>query len=222
MLSSATRRLLLLGALLALGASSLAFAAEPPVLPPYNGAMVFPNIQGPDGPEEFSWEVSVQPGQELQWVDDQHAVVIHEHGTTAFTITAEQARDAEGKAVPTSLAVSGDNVVTLTVHHRAGNPAAGGAQFHYPVTAGAPFEVGYSSSTLVGPPAERDVAIPERCVVPGLRGWQLKAARTWLRKANCTMGKVRGERTKKSKVVKQARAPGTVLPSGAPVAVRLG
>jgi hypothetical protein len=60
-------------------------------------------------------------------------------------IRAESARDATGKAVPTSLAVVAPNIVELTVAHKGGG-------FIYPVSAGPAFEVGYSSVVVTVPP----------------------------------------------------------------------
>jgi hypothetical protein len=101
--------------------------------------------------------VELGDGQELQWIDEQHAEVYYtaDHHP-AFDITAEAARDASGANVPTSLAVSGDDIVVLTVQHRAGDLAAGGAPFDYPITPGPSFEVGYSSVTVTGPPDEQE------------------------------------------------------------------
>ena len=59
------------------------------------------------------------------------AVYYTEDERLAFTINAGLAHDAEGSNVPTSLGVSEGNILTLTVHHRAGNPAASGAPFVY-------------------------------------------------------------------------------------------
>ena len=97
-------------------------AAEAPT---YNGAMQFPPIHGPAEAEEFSWEVQLGEEQTLEGIDDQRAAVRYENGVTAFEISAEAAHDAAGATVPTTLAVTQPNLITLTVHHRAGNPAAG-------------------------------------------------------------------------------------------------
>lgn len=216
--------MLLVGALslCVLGVASPAGAETSALLPEYGGAMAFQTIHDPTDPEDYSWKIRVLDGQELKLIDDQHAEVVHEEGTRAFLITAELAHDAEGKAVPTSIATTAENVLTLTVHHTAGNPVAGGAPFHYPVIAGAPYEVGYSTVIESPYPSERVGPPAPACVVPDLHGWKLKATRTWLRQAQCGLGKVRGERRLGAKVVKQSRAPGMVLPAGARVAIKLG
>ena len=59
------------------------------------------------------------------------------------------------------------------------------------------------------------------CVVPRLTGKKLKADRKKLRKAGCKLGNVRGEKSKAAKVVKQFRKPGTILPAGAKVGVKV-
>jgi hypothetical protein len=127
-------------------------------LPPYDGIMEFPAIHSPFDPEEFSWEVHLGAEQELRQLDDQHAAVFYEDGVEAMQITPELAHDATGASVPTSLAVSEPNVLTLIVHHRAGNPAAGGAPFDYPIIAGAGWEGGIPQPIVIkGPPDEQEL-----------------------------------------------------------------
>ena len=165
--------------------------------------------------------------QELQQVDDQTASVFYLDGTQMFRISAEAARDARGSAVPTSLRIDDGNVVTLVVSHWAGNPAAGGASFVYPITAGEAFEAGKSTVRVVMPPAE---PIPEgeenrpvpTCVVPKLGGSSLKGERRKLKRAGCKVGKVWGERSRAARVVRQTPRPGEVLAAGAKVHVKLG
>jgi hypothetical protein len=59
------------------------------------------------------------------------------------------------------------------------------------------------------------------CVVPKLKGKSLKAVRKALKKADCKLGKVGGARGKRAKVKKQGAKPGTRLPAGSKVSVRL-
>jgi len=199
-------------------------AAEP--LPPFDGTMSFPNIQGPDGPEEFSWAVKLDEEQELRAIDDTHAGVYYtgpdEH--LVFTITAGLAHAADGVNVPTTLTVTQPNVITLTVHHHAGNAAAGGAPFDYPVIAGAGWEGGFQQHTVVGPPPTEQATappVPDVCKVPHLSGLTLKASRRQLRRSHCTLGAVRGERSRGARVVKQFRRAGRELPAGTEVGVKL-
>jgi hypothetical protein len=188
--------------------------------PPYAGQS-FPTIHGPADPEEFSWEVQLEEGQTLEQVDDQHAVVRWESGPEAFTIPATPAHDAIGTTVPTTLAVSEGNVITLTVHHRAGNPAEEGAPFVYPVSAGEGWEGGFATVTVTFPSPEPVAQPTPSCVVPNLRGKSLRASRRQLRKANCKLGDVRGEKARGAKVKRQFRRPGKVLPAGTEVSVKL-
>lgn len=188
--------------------------------------MGFGSIHSAADPEEFCREVQVEDDQELRAVDDQHAEVVYTDGVhRAFTIAATPAHDAEGSAVPTSIAVTGPHTVVLTVHHRAGNPLKSGEAFDYPVVEGVGWEGGFVTHIIampkVEPQPEAPAAQPD-CVVPRLREWKLKAARHWLRQAQCGLGKVRGKRRPGAKVVKQSPAPGTELPAGARVAVKLG
>jgi len=195
----------------------VAASAEP--VPPFDGLMAFHDIQGPDGPEEFSWTVKLGEEEELRAIDETQAGVFWEDGTQAMTIVAEKAHDAEGANVPTTIAVTEPNLITLTVHHRVGNPAAGGAPFHYPVTAGVGWEGGFQTERAVMPPPEVSPA-PPTCVVPDLTGRTLRASRKMLHSAHCKLGLVRGERSRRVRVAKQYRLVGRVLPVWTAVDVR--
>jgi hypothetical protein len=213
--------------LCALVAGPTPASAEPPVPPEYDGLMTFPAIHGPSDPEEYSWRVDLGSKQKLRLLDDQNAEVYYEDGHRAFGITAEPAHAVDGATVPTTIAVSGEDVITLTVHHRAGNPAAGGASFVYPVTAGTGWEGGFKtfpvSLTEPTKPGPENSAPPvPTCVVPKLAGKSLKAGRKALKTAGCKLGQVRGERSKTAKVAKQSPKPGKVLEAGTEVGVKLG
>lgn len=222
-------------------------SAESGEIPPFTGSMGFKNIAGPEGPEEFSWRVHLNEGQDLRQVDDQHAAVYFtEQGWFAGTITAVAAHDAHGTSVPTTLAVVGIDVITLTVHHRAGNPAVGGSPFVYPVIAGEGWEGGFQTHIVTGPPDEQELkeeqeriarekqealektwpkAGPRQCVVPRLKGKSLRAAKRLLREAKCLNGGVRklGDATARSgKVVRQVPRPGTSSELWTPVRLTLG
>lgn len=220
-------------------------ASAEPSLPTFDGVMSFPAIQGPLDPEEFSWEVELSDGQVLQLVDSQHAMVYYTEGQhPAFGIAVASAHDASGATVPTSLAVSGVNVVTLTVHHRAGNPLADGASFAYPVLPGSGWVV-IDEGWIVGAPLKESVdeilerialanaaaqvaslsSTPPRCLVPKLAGRSLAASRKRLGAANCKIGRVskrRGATARTGKIVKQNPKAGVVLAGGASVGVTLG
>lgn len=224
------RRLVLLAlavALLAAVAPS-ASAAEP--CPPYDGAFPFPMIQGPEGPEEYCWEVTLNEDQELRQVDEHHVGVYRaSNEVQAWQIDAPAARDAMGASVPTTIAVSGENLITITVHHRNGNPAAGGAPFHYPVSQGPSYETGFATvvvnmppPTVQPPPPTATSEAPAYCVVPSLQGKSRRAAARELRLANCGLGPVRGENSRGAKVVKQYQPAGKQLPEGSVVGVKLG
>lgn len=194
-------------------------AAADPV--PIDGAMQFQAIQGPDGPEEFVWEVNLHEGQELRQIDDRHAGVYYTDPgeTLAFSIAAVDAHDAVGATVPTTIAVTQPNLVTLTVHHRAGNPEAGGAPFTYPITAGVGWEGGFHTVFIAVPVAE--AAPTPRCTVPDLSGRTLRASRKLLHRAKCKLGAVRGERERGAHVVEQYRPTGRSLPVWTAVGVKV-
>jgi hypothetical protein len=173
-------------------------------LPVYNGGQMFPTIAGPEGPEEYAWEVQLNEEQTLELIDDQHAAVRSEAGVVAFEIQAELAHDADGKAVPTTLAVTEPNIITLTVHHR-------GASFRYPISAGKAYETGFATVIVELPPGDQPPPEPA-CVVPDLSSRTLRASRKILHAAHCRLGRVRGDRNRAVHVVEQFRQVGKVLP----------
>lgn len=136
--------------------AALALPAGASALPVYEGVLQFNDITSPSGPEEFSWEVKLAPEQTLMQMDEKHAEVFYGGGHPAYGIEAEPAHDANGASVPTTLTVIEPNTITLTVHHRAGNPAAGGAPFDYPIIEGAGWEGGITTVLVEGPPDESE------------------------------------------------------------------
>lgn len=210
----------------ALAVLVLLVPASASALPHYGGLLAFPTISGPSTPEEYSWQVELHPEQELVAVDDQSAVVKFSDGTEMERITAEPAHDATGAGVPTSLAVSGSDVVTLTVHHLAGNPAGGGAPFIYPILSGPPFVVGFSKVEFIAPPAPQyPLSLNLQCHLPNLVGKTLRASKRSLEHAGCGIGLVKGRRgvhPKGNRVIRQNPKPGNELAPDAAVNVALG
>jgi hypothetical protein len=225
----------LLGALAASLAVAVASAAAAP--PEYVGLQNVPSIQGPTEPDEFSWQVKLGEDEYLRLVSETEAQVVYEDGSTSatsLTILAQGAKDADGTTVPTSLRVSEEDVLTLVVHDREG-------AFVYPVTVPVPWvlvreitaippaiplePVKSEPNPWINPTHPAPAVQAADCTVPPLRGLAMSAAKSWLRAAGCSLGKVhlaphstRG----KGKVVKQFRPAGTELPDGAPVALKLG
>lgn len=228
--------------LLLVFAAALAWAALPSVAtaqpcPPFDGAMSFPEIHGAEDPEDYCWEVQLDEGQYLQQMGETEAEVFFESGHPAYAIKATEAHDAIGTSVPTTLAVTDPNLITLTVHHGAGNPAAGGAPFDYPVVQGPGWEGGFISEQIPGPPDEAELREAElrakpappaqepltpTCEVPVLQGRTVKAARRALLLAGCQLGPVRGQHRRGARIVKQYRPAFATVPAGTAVGVRLG
>lgn len=218
-----------------IGVAGLAPTSALAALPPFDGSMSFPKIQEPTDPEEFSWTVTLAEEQQLEAVDDQTARVRYTDGPTAFVINAGSAHDADGSTVPTSLVVSGEDVVTLLVHHRAGDPATGGTPFTYPVSNGPGYVVGPSTVIVKFPPNDQELldegerlGQPDAlkgCSVPRLKGKSLKASKQRLREAGCRIGKVTrlaGVAAERGRVVGQSPAPGTKRAQGSVVRVTVG
>jgi hypothetical protein len=229
------------GLLVALVAALVSFAlpsfAAAQSCPPFDGAISFPEIHSPEDPEDYCWEVQLYEGQELRQVSETEAEVFYESGHEAYVIKAMEAHDAIGTTVPTTLVVTDPNLITLTVHHRAGNPAAGGAPFDYPVVQGEGWEGDTREPVMIqGPPDEaelREAALKAKpsppveeapaptCEVPILQGRTVKAARRALMLAGCELGPIRGHRHRGARIVKQYRPAFKVLPAGTEVGVRL-
>jgi len=123
--------------------------------------------------------------------------------------------------------------VILTVQHREGNPAAGGAPFTYPIVSGKGWEGGFRTITVEMnnpmPPPTTPAPAPSPpapiCTVPSLHGFGLLAVKKLLRGSDCGIGGVhlaRGATRGKGKVVKQFRAVSSELAAGTPVAIKLG
>lgn len=124
------------------------------IRPIFDGSMTFQTIREPTSLESFSWTVSMSADQSLKLINSQFAEVYTDDHPN-FGIIAENAHDATGISVPTTLSVAG-NVLTLTVHHRAGIPTAGGAPFTYPITQGLGWEGGLRTYSVNMPPPTVD------------------------------------------------------------------
>ncbi len=204
------------------------------------GGMQFPESTGPEAAEEYPFKVTLGEEQFLRQASPTEVDVYYPGHSPALAIKATEAHDANGATVPTTLELTAGDVVTLTVHHREGNPGAAGAPFDYPIVDGAGWPGGFQTVTV---PLEISIAESERkiieanpaatlgplpviaCKVPTLRGYSLRGAKNRLRAAHCGIGAVHlatGATIGKGKVVKQFHGAGTELAAGAPVAVKLG
>lgn len=112
------------------------------VRPLNNGGLIFENIREESGPENFSYRVTLGEEQELIQIDERTVQVYLTGGYPSFTISAKPASDAVGTAVPTTLKKTSRDIVTLTVHHRAGHE---GKPFVYPVVGGSGWEGGFKT-----------------------------------------------------------------------------
>jgi hypothetical protein len=212
------------------------------MLPIYQG-MTFPAIQEPSDPEDYSWEVALDEDQELRPIDEQHAAVYYtESDHVAFTITAGAAHDADGSAVPTSIGVSEGKILTLSVHHRSGDPATGGTPFAYPINPGRGWAKIGPVDVAVGPPDEQELreiherlekanpgsdasGVREGCVVPTLTGRSWRGAKRRLRNSRCKIGQgrnLKGASGRRGIVIRQNPKPGAMRSSGTTIDVTLG
>jgi hypothetical protein len=214
----------------AVGSAAAEEGDSAPIRPISDGGFYFPEIIGVASFEEYPFEMELGANQAMRQVDEHEIVVEYPaYGVEAYSIDAPLAHDAEGANVPTSIVLSAPEVVTIVVHHRAGNPLTG-APFVYPIIDGAGWAGGYRtiSAPLGEPPAPEPptpTAPPTPCTVPALHGLSLRTAKVRLRAAHCSIGQVRlgpNATDGTGKVVKQFHPAGTGLVAGAPVAVKLG
>jgi sugar lactone lactonase YvrE len=126
------------------------FSVDTIIRPTFNGVMLFQSIRDASSPESYSWTVPLSGGETLKSIDPRDAEIDFEDGTEVMLITAEFAHDAIGKEVPTTLSVSDENVLTLTVAHR-------GSPFAYPVVAGSGWEGGFSTEIVTRPQDEQEL-----------------------------------------------------------------
>jgi hypothetical protein len=202
-----------------------------PVRPVSEGGLSIPVITGPTSPEEYPVQYEhLTSGVHFRQVTDRLIAVEYFGLGNAGKIEAVPAYAADGTAVATSVRLSENEkgyVVTMIVHHRAGNPAAGGAPYVYPIQGSAQEGGSFAGAVEVKPTPAAEPTAPApspSCKVPALHGLSLKAAKARLRAAHCTLGTVRFEApttARNGKVVKQFRAAGTQLPANAHVAVKL-
>lgn len=213
----------------ALCASAIpASGAVAETFPPWSDATEFSMIGSAADPEEYTREVQLGEGQLLELVDDQEARVTWPAGQLALVIMAPEAHDAVGATVPTSLAKSGENLITFTIHHRAGNPAEGFAPFTYPIVRGPGWKGGFETNHVallppeVTPAASTEPSPTLICVVPRLKGKIVRAARQRLRGAGCQLGEVThssGGKRRVARVVGQQPAPGEIASPGTRVEI---
>jgi hypothetical protein len=225
---------------IAVAPAAAEFLGPAPIRNLDEGGMVLGTITGPEASEEYPFRVDLGEEQFLEQVSATEVDADYPGHSRAFAINAEEAHDAVGAAVPTTLEVTGREVVTLTVHHREGNPAAAWAPFDYPVVGGSGWPGGFRTIVVpmenpfaeaerkiieANPPATLEPLPVITCKVPTLRGYYLRGAKNRLRAAHCRVGAVyfaAGATAGKGKVVKQFHSAGTELAAGAPVAVKLG
>ncbi len=123
----------------------------------------------------------------------------------------------------------------------AGTDFAGVSAVTFGSTPATSFTVGSEGQvTAVAPPLKAGESVPVNlttaagtatsaalfkataCVVPKLKGKKLKAARKKLKKAECKLGKVKGDKSADAKITKQKPKPGKKLAPGSKIKVTLG
>ena len=128
------------------------------------------------------------------------------------TPAASYVVDSESEITAVTPAAAGAGSVDVTVTTNAGtSPVAAGGRFAY-------------ENPPTPPPSSPSTpqAVTATCKVPKLTGKKLRAGRKALRRAGCKVGKVRGKRGKRARVLTQSRKAGAKVPVGTKVNVTLG
>jgi hypothetical protein len=174
--------------------------------PPFDGSTHAPS--GTASGQEIELSAEVQPAPAITAVSPASGSIA---GGTAVTITGTNLGGASavkfGTTLATGFTVDSETQITATVP---------------PSTV--PGGVDISATTFAGtsPLVQADRFTYTACVVPKLKGKTLSASKRTLRRANCKIGKVKGEKGKGVKVVKQNPSPRKVLVPGAKVNITLG
>jgi IPT/TIG domain-containing protein/PASTA domain-containing protein len=161
-------------------------------------------------PIELAYNAEVQPPPTVSSVAPSSGSI---QGGTGVVITGNDFGSVKsvafGATPAQSFGVGSENQITAVA------PAAAGPG---PVDVTVTTVAGKSSTT------PGDQFTYTACVAPKLKKKKLKAARKALVKAGCALGKVKrvGKAGKKARVIKQSAKPGTILPPGAKVNVKLG
>jgi hypothetical protein len=122
-----------------------------------------------------------------------------------------------GKAPAGSFTVNSDNAITAV-----SPPGSGAETVDVTVTTAAGTTPTVEADRFTYVPVSPAVSSEAgHCVVPKLKGKRLRADRRRLRRAGCRLGKVRGHRARSARVRRQSVRPGTVLPQGSRVNVRV-
>jgi hypothetical protein len=171
--------------------------------PPFNGATVAPS--GTESGKEIELSAEVQPAPSITSLENFSGSI---EGGTEVKVKGENLTGASsvkfGSTAAASFTVESDTLITAT------SPPSTVAGFA---------DVSVTTPAGTSPTVRSDRFRYEACVVPKLKKKTLKATRKALTKADCKLGKVRGD--KSGKVVTQNPKPGKVKLPGTKVGVKL-
>lgn len=171
---------------------------------------------------EIGLDAFVQPGPSITALSQSSGPAT---GGTALTISGAyftNATEVRFGATAVPLLVNSDNAITVT--------APPGSLGTVDVTVRTPYGTSrhvdadkFTYTAPAQPPATSASTAPaERCVVPKLKGRSLKADRRTIKKAGCALGKVSGKKVRGATIRRQSVKPGTVLPAGSAIGVKVG
>ncbi len=196
-------------------------SAEPPGA--FGGAWIPPleegEIRTPLGPsdDEYAFNAEVERPPTLDTFSPTSGPAA---GGTEVTITGAEFENANavkfGSTPSPSFTVDSEGQITATAP-----PSASSGPVRVSVSTPAGKATSVQQFTYIGAPATAGPP-PATCTVPRLVGKKLKTVRKSLVKADCKLRQVKGHKGRLSKVKSQKPKPGTVLPEGAGVNVKVG
>jgi len=174
--------------------------------PPFDTATVAPS--GSVGGKEIALSAEVQPTPAVSSTSPSFGSVV---GGTSVTITGTDFAGVSavkfGTAAAAGFTVDSETQITAVA------PSS---------TAVGPVDVTVTTLAGTSPTNSADRFTYDGCIVPNLKGKQLKRSKSAIRRADCKVGAIKRRKGKHGKVIKQNPKPGKVLAPGTKVNVTVG
>jgi IPT/TIG domain/PASTA domain len=172
-----------------------------------------------DSADEIGFDALVQPAPQVTLISPASGPL---SGGTSVQISGHDFTDVTGvsfgPAAAASFTVASEDLITAVSPPGA---APGPVDIRVAAAGGSSPTVAGDQFTYLADPAAPAAAAATTCKVPKLRHATLKQARKRLKRAGCKLGKVSGPKSRSAKVVRQRPKPGTQLPEGSKVKVKL-
>jgi hypothetical protein len=174
--------------------------------PPFDTATVAPS--GTVGGKEIALSAEVQPTPAVSSISPSFGSAL---GGTSVTLTGTDFAGVSavkfGTVAATGFTVDSETQITAIA------PSS---------TAVGPVDVTVTTLAGTSPTSSADRFTYDGCVVPRLKGKQLKRSKRAIRRSDCKVGAIKRRRGKHGKVIKQNPKPGKVLAPGTKVNIIVG